>query len=72
MDSNMPVKYAVTITSVGTSSVIVLPKPILEGFNLKKGQRIEVIVRDDGIHIPLTEQKASDTETRTKNREEKT
>jgi AbrB family looped-hinge helix DNA binding protein len=72
MDSNMPVKYAVTITSLGTSSVIVLPKPILEGFNLKKGQRIEVIVRDDGIHIPLTEQKASDTKTRTKNREEKT
>ena len=60
MNISMPVKYAVTITSVGTSSVIVLPKPILDGFNLKKGQRLEVIVRDDGIHIPLTEQKASD------------
>jgi AbrB family looped-hinge helix DNA binding protein len=72
MDSSMPVKYAVTITSVGTSSVIVLPKPILEGFNLKKGQRLEVIVRDDGIHIPLTEQKASDAKTRNKNQEEKT
>ena len=53
----MPVKYAVTITSLGTSSVIVLPKPILDGFNLKKGQRLDVIVTDDGIHIPLTEQK---------------
>ena len=60
MNISMPVKYAVTITSVGTSSVIVLPKPILDGFNLKKGQRLEVIVRDDGIRIPLTEQKASD------------
>jgi AbrB family looped-hinge helix DNA binding protein len=61
MNISMPVKYAVTITSVGTSSVIVLPKPILNGFNLKKGQRLEVIVKDDGIHIPLTEQKANDT-----------
>ena len=55
----MPVRYAVTVTSVGSSSVIVLPKPVLEGFNIKKGQRLEVIVKDDGIHIPLTEQKAS-------------
>ena len=72
MNSSMPVKYAVTITSLGTSSVIVLPKPILDGFNLKKGQRLEVIVKDDGIHIPLTEQTASDEKTRKKNYEEKT
>jgi bifunctional DNA-binding transcriptional regulator/antitoxin component of YhaV-PrlF toxin-antitoxin module len=52
----MPVRYAVTITSVGTSSVIALPKPIIEGFNLKKGQRIELIVKDEGIYIPLQEQ----------------
>jgi AbrB family looped-hinge helix DNA binding protein len=52
----MPVKYAVTITSVGTSSVITVPKPILNGFNLKKGQRLELIVKDDGIYIPLAEQ----------------
>ena len=57
----MPVKYAVTITSVGTSSVIALPKPILEGFNLKKGQRLELIVKDDGIYIPLAEQPTGNT-----------
>lgn len=72
MNSSMPIKYAVTITSLGTSSVIVLPKPILDGFNLKKGQRLEVIVKDDGIHIPLTEQNVSVTKTRNKNYEEKT
>ena len=60
----MPVKYAVTITSLGTSSVIVLPKPILDGFNLKKGQRLEVIVKDDGIYIPLTEGKESKIKSR--------
>lgn len=49
----MPVNYTVTITSVGNSSVIVMPKPVMDGFNLKKGQRLQMIVRDDGIYIPL-------------------
>jgi bifunctional DNA-binding transcriptional regulator/antitoxin component of YhaV-PrlF toxin-antitoxin module len=51
----MPTKYTVTLTTLGTSSVIVLPKPVVDGFNLGKGQRLELIVRDDGIYIPLTE-----------------
>jgi AbrB family looped-hinge helix DNA binding protein len=53
----MPIKYVVTITSVGSSNVIVLPKPILDGFNLKKGQKLNMIVKDDGIYIPLMEKK---------------
>jgi bifunctional DNA-binding transcriptional regulator/antitoxin component of YhaV-PrlF toxin-antitoxin module len=52
----MPTKYTVTLTTVGTSSVIVLPKPVIDGFNLGKGQRLELIARDDGIYIPLSEQ----------------
>jgi bifunctional DNA-binding transcriptional regulator/antitoxin component of YhaV-PrlF toxin-antitoxin module len=52
----MPTKYTVTLTTLGTSSVIVLPKPVIDGFNLGKGQRLELIARDDGIFIPLTEQ----------------
>jgi bifunctional DNA-binding transcriptional regulator/antitoxin component of YhaV-PrlF toxin-antitoxin module len=51
----MPTKYTVTLTTLGTSSVIVLPKPVIDGFNLDKGQRLELIARDDGIYIPLTE-----------------
>jgi bifunctional DNA-binding transcriptional regulator/antitoxin component of YhaV-PrlF toxin-antitoxin module len=58
----MPLKYTVTITSVGKSSVIVLPKPVLDGFNLKKGQRLEMIIRDDGIHIPIRENHSTITE----------
>lgn len=49
----MPTKYTVTLTSVGTSSVIVMPKPVIDGFDLKKGQKLEMIVKDDGIYIPL-------------------
>ena len=49
----MPTKYTVTLTSVGTSSVVVMPKPVIEGFDLKKGQKLTMIVKDDGIYIPL-------------------
>ena len=53
----MPTRYTVTVTSVGSSSVVVLPKPVVNGFNLKKGDRLEMTVTDNGIHIPLSEQK---------------
>jgi AbrB family looped-hinge helix DNA binding protein len=53
----MPTRYTVTVTSVGSSSIIVLPKPVVDGFNLKKGDRLEMTVTDIGIHIPLEEKK---------------
>ena len=53
----MPTRYTVTVTSVGSSSVVVLPKPVVNGFNLKKGDRLEMTVTDNVIHIPLAEQK---------------
>ena len=58
----MPIKYVVTITSVGSSNVIVLPRPVLEGFNLKKGKKLNMIIKDDGIHIPLTERNTNEKE----------
>ena len=51
----MPTKYTVTVTALGTSSVIVLPKPVVDGFNLGKGHKLELIVKDNGIYIPLEE-----------------
>ena len=53
----MPTRYTVTVTSVGSSSIIVLPKPVVDGFNIKKGDRLEMTVTDNGINIPLEEQK---------------
>jgi AbrB family looped-hinge helix DNA binding protein len=49
----MPTRYTVTVTAVGSSSVVVLPKPVVDGFNIKKGERLEMTVTDDGIYIPL-------------------
>lgn len=54
----MPMKFTVTVTSVGTSSVIVMPKPVLEGFGLKKGDTIDLFVGDDGVYIPLKSKRA--------------
>jgi AbrB family looped-hinge helix DNA binding protein len=51
----MPTRYTVKVTSVGSSSIIVLPKPVVDGFNLQKGDRLEMTVTDNGIHIPLEE-----------------
>ena len=53
----MPTRYTVTVTAVGSSSVIVLPKPVVDGFNIKKGDKLGMTVTDDGIHIPLAEQR---------------
>jgi AbrB family looped-hinge helix DNA binding protein len=50
----MPTKHTVTITAMGSSSIIVLPKPVIDGFNLEKGSKLEMIVKDDGIYIPLS------------------
>lgn len=58
----MPTKHTVTITSMGSSSVIVLPKPVVNGFNLAKGSKLDLIVKDDGIYIPLGERKAQEEE----------
>ena len=49
----MPTKYTVTLTSLGTSYVIAVPKPTVEGFGLEKGEKLEMYVSDDGIYIPL-------------------
>lgn len=55
----MPTRYTVTVTSVGSSSVVVLPKPVVDGFNLKKGNKLEMTVTDNGIYIPLIEKQTS-------------
>lgn len=49
----MPTKYTITLTSLGTSYVVAVPKPVVEGFGLEKGEKFEMYVSDDGIYIPL-------------------
>jgi AbrB family looped-hinge helix DNA binding protein len=53
----MPTKFTVTLTSLGNSAVIVIPKPVVDGFGLKMGDKLEVIANACGISIPLKEKK---------------
>jgi antitoxin component of MazEF toxin-antitoxin module len=59
----MPTKYTVTLSYMGTSSVIAIPKPIIQGFDLKKGQTLEMLVTDKGIYIPLAQPTKQDKKT---------
>jgi antitoxin component of MazEF toxin-antitoxin module len=56
----MPTKYTVTLSRMGTSSVIVVPRPVVDGFELKRGQKLHLIVTDEGITIPLTSKQKED------------
>lgn len=49
----MPARYTVTVSRMGGSRVIVIPKPIVEGFGLEIGQKVEMIATDEGIHVSL-------------------
>jgi len=59
----MPTKYTVTLSYMGTSSVIAIPKPIIQGFDLKKGQTLDMLVTDKGIYIPLAQPTKHDKRT---------
>ena len=59
----MPTKYTVTLSYMGTSSVIAIPKPIIQGFALQKGQTLEMLVTDKGIYIPLAQPPKQDKKT---------
>jgi antitoxin component of MazEF toxin-antitoxin module len=51
----MPLAFKSTVMKVGNSLVLVLPKPLCDGFGIKKGSVLNVTARDDGIYIPLFE-----------------
>ena len=54
-------KYTVTISYMGTSSVISIPKPLMEGYGLEKEERsLQVYATDDGIYIPIKAKHTND------------
>jgi antitoxin component of MazEF toxin-antitoxin module len=55
MAYGMVIKFRATVMKVGNSLVLVLPKPLCEGFGIVKGQVLELIVKDEGISIPIQE-----------------
>jgi antitoxin component of MazEF toxin-antitoxin module len=50
-------KFTSSVMKVGNSLVLVLPKPLCDGFGIGKGDTLDLAVTDKGIYIPI-EQKA--------------
>lgn len=49
----MPIKYIGKVRKVGTSHVISIPKPIMEGMSLKDGDRVNLIVNKEIVIKPV-------------------
>jgi len=42
---------------VGNSLVVILPKPVIDTFPIKKGDSVSLMVTEKGIYIPLSAKK---------------
>ena len=50
-----------TVTKVGNSNMLVLPKPLCDAFGIERGDSLSLIVTDKGVYIPLIAKKDSQT-----------
>ena len=57
------IMFTSTVMKVGNSLVLVLPKPVVEGFGIEKGDTLRLAVTDKGIYISTA--KAVETDERT-------
>ncbi|MCE2507306.1 MAG: AbrB/MazE/SpoVT family DNA-binding domain-containing protein [Nitrosopumilaceae archaeon] len=53
----MPITLNGSVMKVGNSHVLVLPRPVLDNYDIKKGDSLDLIITDKGIYIPLTQKK---------------
>ncbi len=49
----MPISFSGNVMKVGNSMAVILPKPLIDNFEIDKGDSLEMIVTDKGIFIPL-------------------
>jgi putative addiction module antidote len=45
------------IMKVGNSLVVILPKPVIDVFEVNKGDSVSMMVTEQGIYIPLSAKK---------------
>lgn len=57
----MPFTFKGTVTKVGNSNMLVLPKPLCDAFGIEKGDSLSLIVTDKGVYIPIVAKKDSET-----------
>ena len=57
------ITFTSTVMKVGNSLVLVLPKPLVEGFGIEKGDTLRLAVTDKGVYIPLGQKIKAEKET---------
>ncbi|MHB1908738.1 MAG: AbrB/MazE/SpoVT family DNA-binding domain-containing protein [Nitrososphaerales archaeon] len=50
-----------TVTRVGNSNMLVLPKPLCDAFGIEKGDSLSLIVTEKGVYIPVIAKKNSES-----------
>ena len=56
-DLGMPVRFKVKLTKIGNSLRITIPKPLVDGLELKQGDLLTLTVTDSEIKISKEKQR---------------
>jgi len=49
----MPITLSGSVMKVGNSHVLVLPRPVMENYDIERGDSLDIVITDKGIYIPL-------------------
>jgi bifunctional DNA-binding transcriptional regulator/antitoxin component of YhaV-PrlF toxin-antitoxin module len=52
--------FKATVTKVGHSNMLALPKPLCDAFGIQRGDSLSLVVTEKGVYIPLIVKKDSD------------
>jgi bifunctional DNA-binding transcriptional regulator/antitoxin component of YhaV-PrlF toxin-antitoxin module len=52
--------FKATVTKVGNSNMLALPKPVCDAFGIERGDSLYLVVTDKGVYIPLITKKDSE------------
>ena len=58
---SMEFTFKASVMKVGNSLAVNLPKPVVDVFNIEKGDSISMTITEKGIYIPLTAKKDTKT-----------
>ena len=53
----MPITLKGSVMKVGNSHALVLPRPVMDNYDVEKGDSLDIIITDKGIYIPLEPKK---------------
>lgn len=52
--------FKATVTKVGNSNMLALPKPLCDAFGIQRGDSLSLVVTEKGVYIPLIVKKDSE------------